>query len=163
MGFPCGSAGKESACNAGDLSSIPGLGRSRLHTLVLWPGEFHGLYSQSMGSQRVGHDWATFTLLHFSKYSPWTNSTSITLLEMQILGPNSDPRIQELGAGYFNLALTSPLKCRKIHFGYKLTKAWDTYLVTEFFLIYFKNVDFRSHLGKDLFPCSSLPNSDLKY
>ena len=28
LGFPCGSAGKESAWNAGDLSSIPGLGRS---------------------------------------------------------------------------------------------------------------------------------------
>ena len=28
MGFPGGSAGKESACNAGDLGSIPGLGRS---------------------------------------------------------------------------------------------------------------------------------------
>ena len=28
LGFPCGSTGKESACNAGDLSSIPGLGRS---------------------------------------------------------------------------------------------------------------------------------------
>ena len=28
MGFPGGSAGKESACNAGDPSSIPGLGRS---------------------------------------------------------------------------------------------------------------------------------------
>ena len=27
MGFPCGSAGKESASNAGDLGSIPGLGR----------------------------------------------------------------------------------------------------------------------------------------
>ena len=27
--FPCGSAGKESACNMGDLGSIPGLGRSR--------------------------------------------------------------------------------------------------------------------------------------
>ena len=27
MGFPCGSAGKEPACNAGDLGSIPGLGR----------------------------------------------------------------------------------------------------------------------------------------
>ena len=25
--FPCGSAGKESTCNAGDLGSIPGLGR----------------------------------------------------------------------------------------------------------------------------------------
>ena len=28
LGFPCGSTGKESACNAGDLRSIPGLGRS---------------------------------------------------------------------------------------------------------------------------------------
>ena len=28
MGFPAGSEGKESACNAGDLGSIPGLGRS---------------------------------------------------------------------------------------------------------------------------------------
>ena len=27
-GIPCGSAGKESACNVGDLGSIPGLGRS---------------------------------------------------------------------------------------------------------------------------------------
>ena len=27
-GFPCDSAGKESACNAGDLGSNPGLGRS---------------------------------------------------------------------------------------------------------------------------------------
>ena len=28
LGFPCGSIGKESTCNAGDLGSIPGLGRS---------------------------------------------------------------------------------------------------------------------------------------
>ena len=34
MGFPCGLAGKESACNVGDLGSIPGLGRS--------PGGQHG-------------------------------------------------------------------------------------------------------------------------
>ena len=27
MGFPCGSAGKESSCNVGDLGLIPGLGR----------------------------------------------------------------------------------------------------------------------------------------
>ena len=32
----CGSAGKESACNAGDLGSIPGLGRS--------PGEGKSYY-----------------------------------------------------------------------------------------------------------------------
>ena len=34
VGFPSGSACKESACNAGDLGSIPGLGRS--------PGEGKG-------------------------------------------------------------------------------------------------------------------------
>ena len=28
VGFPCGSVGKESTCNAGDLGLIPGLGRS---------------------------------------------------------------------------------------------------------------------------------------
>ena len=28
LGFPCDSAGKESVCSAGDLGSIPGLGRS---------------------------------------------------------------------------------------------------------------------------------------
>ena len=28
MGFPGGSAGKESTCSVGDLGSIPGLGRS---------------------------------------------------------------------------------------------------------------------------------------
>ena len=28
LGFPCGSAGKESTCSAKDLGSIPGLGRS---------------------------------------------------------------------------------------------------------------------------------------
>ena len=49
MGFPCGSAGKESSCNAGDLCSIPGWEpwrRERLPTPVFWPGEFHGLYSR---------------------------------------------------------------------------------------------------------------------
>ena len=44
----CGSAGKESACNAGDLSSIPGLGGSPAEgkgTPVFWPRFFHELYS----------------------------------------------------------------------------------------------------------------------
>ena len=64
MNFPGGSDGKESVCNAGDLGSIPGSGRS--------PGEGNGnslWYScldnpmdrgdcglQSIGSQRVRHD-----------------------------------------------------------------------------------------------------------
>ena len=63
QGLPCGSAGKESTCNAGDLGSIPGLGkipwrRERLPAPGLWPGEF-----QTAGpwGQRVGHHWVTFT------------------------------------------------------------------------------------------------------
>ena len=28
LGFPCGSTGKESACNSEDLARIPGLGKS---------------------------------------------------------------------------------------------------------------------------------------
>ena len=39
--------------------------RERLPTPVFWPGEFHGLY-HPWGSQRVRHDWATFTMLSFS-------------------------------------------------------------------------------------------------
>ena len=108
-GFPCGSAGKESTCNAGDPSSIPGFGRSTgegigyplkyswaslvaqlakkpsatpetwarslgwedpleketatfssiLSWRIPWTEEPGRL--QSMGSQRVGRNWATFT------------------------------------------------------------------------------------------------------
>ena len=66
-GFPGGSDGKESACNAGDLGSIPGSGRSpgeetvNHSTILAWrilctekPGRL-----QSIGSQRVRHDWVT--------------------------------------------------------------------------------------------------------
>ena len=119
--LPTWSAGKESACNAGDPSSIPGSGRSAgegigyplqyswislvtqlvknppamaetwvrsLHwedllekgkatTPVFWPREFHGL--QSIGSQRVWHDWVTFTFtgqMHWS-CPPWIPSKGI--------------------------------------------------------------------------------------
>ena len=45
--LPCSSNSKESACNAGDPGSIPGLGRflgkrNSYPTLVFLPGEFHG-------------------------------------------------------------------------------------------------------------------------
>ena len=69
MGFPGGSDDKESVCSAGDLGSIPGLGRSLekgmdTHSSILswripWTEEPEGL--QSMGLQRVRHDWATNT------------------------------------------------------------------------------------------------------
>ena len=53
MGFPGGSDGKESACNVGDLGSIPGLGR--------YPGEGNGnqlQYSCLENSKDRGAWWA---------------------------------------------------------------------------------------------------------
>ena len=38
--------------------------RERLPTPVFWLREFHGLY-HPWGSQRVVHNWTTFTSLHF--------------------------------------------------------------------------------------------------
>ena len=64
LGFPGGSDGKASACNVGDPSLIPGLGRSpgdemAIHSSTLawkitWTEEPDR--PQSMGSQRVEHD-----------------------------------------------------------------------------------------------------------
>ena len=66
-GFPGGSDGKESDCNAGDPGLIPGLGKSpgekiATHSSILawklsWMEEPGGL--QSIGSQRVRHNFAT--------------------------------------------------------------------------------------------------------
>ena len=64
--FPSDS--KESACNAGDVSSVPGWGRSLGEESgnplqyscwrIPWTEEHGGL--QSMGSKTVGHNWAIF-------------------------------------------------------------------------------------------------------
>ena len=54
LGFPGGSVGKNSACNAGDLGLIPGLGRS--------PGEGNGNPLQYSGLENpmdTGAWWAT--------------------------------------------------------------------------------------------------------
>ena len=65
FGFLCGSAGKESACNAGDWGSIPGLGRS--------PGEGKGHLLQYSGLEKsrdcivlgVTKSWTQLSSFHF--------------------------------------------------------------------------------------------------
>ena len=58
MGFPCGSAGKESTCNAGELGSIPGWedplekGKATHSRILAWRVPWT---VKSMGLQRVGH------------------------------------------------------------------------------------------------------------
>ena len=62
--------------------------RERLPTPGFWPGEFYGLYSQSMVSQRVRHNWATCTFtfkrnINYIKMNPpqvYMCSPSWTLL-----------------------------------------------------------------------------------
>ena len=65
--FPGSSAGKGSAYNAGDLGSIPGLGRSSGEEKG-YPLQYSGLENSmdciSLGSQKVRHNWATFTFHH---------------------------------------------------------------------------------------------------
>ena len=65
-GFPCGSAGKESACNVGDPGLIPGLGRS--------PGEGNGYPLQYSGLENsmdcivhgVAKSWTRLSDFHFT-------------------------------------------------------------------------------------------------
>ena len=66
MGLPQWLSGKEAACNAGDVGSMPGLGRS--------PGGGQGNPLQYIhlenpwlwytGSQRVGHSWSNWARMH---------------------------------------------------------------------------------------------------
>ena len=56
-GFPS-AAGKESACNAGDLGSVPGLGRSPGEGnsyLLQYSGLENSMDRGAMGSKRVRH------------------------------------------------------------------------------------------------------------
>ena len=65
LGFPGGSASKESACNVGDLGLIPGLGRS--------PGEGNGYPLQYSGLENsmdsivhgVAKSWTRLSDFHF--------------------------------------------------------------------------------------------------
>ena len=77
MGFPCGSDGKESACNVGDLGSIPRLGRS--------PGEGKGYPLQYSGLENstdcIVHavtksrtQLSNFHSLHFKVAEGWSFS-----------------------------------------------------------------------------------------
>ena len=76
LGFPCGSAGKEATCNAGDLGLIPGLGRS--------PGEGKGYplqyFSLENSMDYIAHGVAKSWMLLSEGY------TTLTKYRMKIIG-----------------------------------------------------------------------------
>ena len=65
LGLPCGLAGRESACNGGDLGLIPGLGRS--------PGEGKGYPLQYSGLENS-----------MDLYSPWGHKESDTTGQLSL-------------------------------------------------------------------------------
>ena len=83
--FPCGSAGKESTCNVGDLGSIPGLGRS--------PGEGKGYTLQYSG-------------LENSMDSPWGQKESNMTERLSLHFT--------LGSGICSLPLLPTFTCKQM-------------------------------------------------
>ena len=99
LGFPGGSVGKESTCNAGDLGSILGwedpLEKGRLSTPVLWPREFNGLYPWSRKERDMTEPLSlSFTLswefymravsgmIYFFPLKHWIKSLSLILIPL---------------------------------------------------------------------------------
>jgi len=68
MSFPCGSAGKESACNEGDLGSIPGLGRSPREGKG-YPLQYSGLEKESDTTEQLSLVWM-WELDHKESWAP---------------------------------------------------------------------------------------------
>ena len=71
--FPCGSSGKESTCNTGDLGLSPGLGGSP-EEVKGYPLQYSGL-ENFMESQTVGQDSAIFTFTFSPKWKCESRST----------------------------------------------------------------------------------------
>ena len=81
MGFSCGSAGKESACNAGDLGLISGLGRS--------PGEGNGYpiqYSCLENPMDRGAWWVTVHGVTRVRHDLVTKATNLDLRTLKPTG-----------------------------------------------------------------------------
>ena len=87
LGFPCGSAGKEFTCSAGDLGLIPGLGRA--------PGEGKGYPLQYSGLENstdcIGHGvtksrtWLSNFHFHFRRATTSYFTTSFLVFFLNLL------------------------------------------------------------------------------
>ena len=109
MGFPCGSAGQESACNAGNLGLIPGLGRSpgvgKDYTL-----QYFGL-ENSMGCtvQRVAKSQTRLRDFHFHSTHALYSIAFLGDIR-KVLSLNSNTWWQKAGIQGFYVGIGNPLQ-----------------------------------------------------
>ena len=83
--FPCGSAGKESACNVGDLGLIPGLGR--------FPGEGNSYPLQYSGLENcvdslvhgVAKSWTRLSHYHSDIFCVFPHIISLMFVSSLLL------------------------------------------------------------------------------
>ena len=109
LGFPCGSAGKESACNAGDLGLIPGLGSSSgegngypLQYSCLENSMDRGTWRATVHS--VAKSWTQLSDYHFHTFrglticriETWNSSDLIITCEAAT--PNKSPNQEHIYA-----------------------------------------------------------------
>ena len=118
LGFPAGSAGKECTCNAGDSSSIPGLGRS--------PGEGKGYPLQYSGLENsmdcivdgFTKSWMRLRDSHFHFQTPHRNGiTQYLSFCVWLISPNiTSPRFIHVDAGFlFTGWIIFHFHCAKVH------------------------------------------------
>ena len=96
LGFPCGSAGKESTCNAGDLGSIPGLGRS--------PGEGKGYPLQYSGLENS----MDYTFHWFTKSQTWLSGFHFISLHFMVL-QNDEAKFSKILKGNIHKMKRTPV------------------------------------------------------
>ena len=91
-GFPGGSDSKEFACNSGDLSSIPGSGRSP------WEGNGNSLQYSCLENPMDGRAWwATVHRVSKSQTTEWLNWTECGIL---VPKPGIEPMCPALAGGF---------------------------------------------------------------
>ena len=102
LGFPCSPVGKESACSAGDLGSIPGLGRS--------PGEGNGNPLQYPCLENFMDRGAWWAAVHGVAQSQ--ARLSITYLRDHITGKRDGCEERENSISFYSAVLLglSPLR-----------------------------------------------------
>ena len=91
LSFPCGSAGKESARNVGDLSLIHGLGRS--------PGEGKGYPTQYSGLENsmdykvhgVAKSWTQLSAFHFLSFPFSFRVKTVDIADFKLMSMNMEP------------------------------------------------------------------------